>query len=401
MVLFMVLILVIIGASIMAWIFWVINPFVEELWNIQRYNKAYYGAIASIERAELVLRWHTAWFEGSWWCILKKNIWNNSDFQYIKKSYFWTLALTWMWNWILWEIKSMTNWVVPEPWKWNLDPDISSWNNYEKLTFDHSLQYALYKDTTPIDKAYTWVSDDKIKNINIANWITISIRTPSKLTCKYNWQNNNCSRSNISDLLDNNDIDLDGDGVKDDIIVNRSLFWFTWTSQFTIFPSIKLNSDWTAPASNDTAIREDVINNYLTNKQNIIFDTTSKDTNPCNWWTHTSNVNNFNQAPDNSVSTWFDFILNTNYWNTTTLEESKNNWKIWQMNLKLSLVNLLSYDEWENYPYLEVRLNTGSPIPDLNFHILWEWKVMEYDVRIIISQPIFNSNAASDFTVLF
>ncbi len=77
------------------------------------------------------------------------------------------------------------------------------------------------------------------------------------------------------------------------------------------------------------------------------------------------------------------------------------------MNLKFSLVNLLKYDNEHVYPYLELRLtakdasNNLISIPDLNFHITWRGKVMDYDVKILISKPVFNSTAASDFTVLF
>jgi hypothetical protein len=41
------------------------------------------------------------------------------------------------------------------------------------------------------------------------------------------------------------------------------------------------------------------------------------------------------------------------------------------------------------------------PIPDVNFHILWEGKVFDYDVKIIITRPVHKSSAATDFTVLF
>ena len=416
MVLFMALILVIVWASIMAWVYWVINPFVAELWNIQRYNQAYYGAIAGVERAELVLRWHEAWFEGSGWWINWTTSWPSSDYTTISKQNFWFLAFTGFGNWIFWQIKSMTNWTVPEPWKWNLDSDVSSWNNYEKLTFDHALQYALYRDTSWKPDYYTWVKDEKIENIKINRELDVSIRLPFKLAYAYNWWTSTYRDGTWTLLDESADIDLDGDWVVDDIIVNRSLFGYTWDTQFTIFPSINLKTDGTAPANNDTAIRESVINYYVDDEINLKYDTSawSKDSNPIEWgkWSnstlfpfHTQNVDKFNQSPDDAVDTGFDFILNSNYWND--FDSSQTNWKIWKMNLKFSLVNLLKYDNEHVYPYLEVKLtakdasNNLIPIPDLNFHITWEGKVMEYDVKILISKPVFDTTAASDFTVLF
>ena len=65
------------------------------------------------------------------------------------------------------------------------------------------------------------------------------------------------------------------------------------------------------------------------------------------------------------------------------------------------MVNYLKYDASDVYPYLEVKVNTWTPIPWKNFNILWEWRAWEYDVKIMIKKSIFNSSAASDFTVLF
>jgi hypothetical protein len=60
------------------------------------------------------------------------------------------------------------------------------------------------------------------------------------------------------------------------------LFGYTGVNQFTVFPSINLNADGTAPADNDTSIREDVVNYYVSDEINLKYDTTtaSKDTNP-------------------------------------------------------------------------------------------------------------------------
>ena len=380
----------------LAWIYALINPFTQQLGSIQRYNVAYYGAIASVERAELVLRWHKAWFEWSWWFIDKKTFWNSSDYQdsIIKRQYYWQLALTRIWNWIFWKITSMTSGdVIPEPGHWDLDPDISSWENYNKLTFAKSLKFAFYRDITNSWWYYTWVSNDKIDDIKLTSNLNISIRVPLKLALKYNWVT---TVNAITAFLDhNNNIDLDWDWITNDIVVNRSLFGYTWDQQFTIFPSINVNSDNTV-ANDDTAIREKSINYYLTNKNNIVFDTSSKDTNPCE--NKNVNVTWFNESPAGAMDTWFDNVLDNNSEKVSNAQASN---EVSEVNLKLSLVNYLEYDEGEMYPYLEVKVNAWTSIPWKNFNIVGEWKAWAYDVKIMIKKPIFNSSAASDFTVLF
>jgi len=378
------LFLVMIWAQILSWLYAAINPFIEQLGSIQRYNIAYYGAIWWVERSYLALRWHKAWFTWSWWFINETTYWNSSDYTFQSKKYFWQLALTWMWNWFTWNIDGLTDnsWVIPAIWVWNLDTDVSSWNNYKRLTFDKSLQYAFYKDISGPISYYTWVSDTNITNIKLDSDLKLSIRVPMKLYNNYWWSSTN--------LLDNNGEDLDGDSIDDDIIVNRSLFGYTWNTQFTVFPitDVDYTSTPSSVNSNDTAIREGNINYYNTNNYNINFATITslKDSNPNVWWWNTTNVSEFNQSPVWAVWTWFDAILN---------------WTTKKMNLKLSLVNYLKYNQDKVYPYLEVKLNAWKQIPKLDFNIAWRWKDWEYDVSIKLKKPVFETTAASDFTVLF
>ena len=384
MIILMALVLVWIWAEVIMWIYAIINPFMDDLKNVQNYNTAYYGAIAWIERAELVLRWHTAGFEWSWWWLGTNVYWNESDYKndIVKKRYFGKLIYKSQWNGFFWSIKNLTN-SIPWTGKWDLDPDFSSWNDYLKLTFDKSLQMALYKDNTWKDNYYTWYSS--LDNI-VINWgLNVSIRVPQKLYNKYtNWVWWN-------DALDINS-DLDGDEVNNDIIVNRTLFGLTWDTEFTIFPSINIDDNAQVKA-NDTAIRESVINSYTNDEPyNIVFDASTNSTNPVNsnWWAG-NDPTNFNQSPEDAVSTWFDNVF--------------SNDNISQLHAKFSLINLLKYNENSIYPYLEIKLEVNNDsvinIPDSNFHILWEWKVGEYDVKIKMEKSVFETSAASDFTVLF
>jgi len=381
------LMIVAIWAQVIAWIYALINPFNEQMKDIQQYNQAYYWAIAGIERAELALKKHTAGFEWSGWWINWNTYWPSSDFKNINKKYFWPLAYSGYWYGSFWEIKNLSeDWIIPLPGKWNLDSDVSTGNDYYQLTFDKSFQVALYKDESWKDTYYTGYSS--LTDIKIDSSLDVSIRVPQKLYDVYTqWAGGNA-------LDENNNIDLDWDDVVDDIIVNRSLFGYTWDTQYTIFPSINISWDNTVD-TDDTAIREDVINAYSSSSEyNIKYNISPAwDTNPCEVWTHTQNVTEFNQSPEDAVSTWFDIAIAGD--------------DVHEVNAKFSLVNLLKFSDEKVYPYLEIKvrnnttLNTNKPLPDKYFYIKWEWKLWQYDVRIKISKPVFDTTAASDFTVLF
>ncbi len=385
----MAVMLVIIWAQSVISIYALVNPFIDEMGNMQHYNVAYYGAIAWVERAELALRWHTAWFEWSWWWLDKNTYGPDSDHSFIDKEHFWLLALTGLNYGTFWQIKSMSNWsVIPEPWKWDLDQDISDWNNFYRLSFDRSIQMALYEDITgrgcwDLSDYYTWVDENNcIKNIKFGNWLKASIKVPQKLYELYEKDYNRNKQ-----LAD--DVDIDGDGITNDIVVNRSLFGYTGDTQFTIFPTVDVDNSWKVK-DDDTNIREDVVNAYSdTNTGNIYFNTTSDKSNPIP--SRAGQVDKFNQSPEDAVSTWFNKILND------------NSDKISKMHVKFSLVNLLKYNESLWYPYLEISIfnEDNKQLPDIFYHIKWEAKVWAYDVRIKINKPVFDVNAASDFTVMF
>jgi hypothetical protein len=44
-------------------IYSIFTPFIDNLQDIKDYNMAYYGAISSVERAELTLKYHESGFE--------------------------------------------------------------------------------------------------------------------------------------------------------------------------------------------------------------------------------------------------------------------------------------------------------------------------------------------------
>jgi hypothetical protein len=59
------LVLLITGMGIMFSLYSLFLPFIQDLGDIKGYNVAYYGAVSSLERAHLVLRYQDGGFEGS------------------------------------------------------------------------------------------------------------------------------------------------------------------------------------------------------------------------------------------------------------------------------------------------------------------------------------------------
>jgi len=105
----------------------IFRPFINTMGDIQHYNIAYYWAISSIERAELVLRYHTAWFEWSWGWLWTTPIGPSSD---KKIENFWLLS---KWdNWILRNIKSkLKSNTLPNEGEWNIDYELQrTWTDY-------------------------------------------------------------------------------------------------------------------------------------------------------------------------------------------------------------------------------------------------------------------------------
>ncbi len=398
MLILIVFILLLIWVALTYNVYSIFKPFMENLWNIQHYNIAYYGAISSIERAELVLRYHVAWFGGSWWWIWSTDIWPSSDW---KISNFWLLS---KWNnWILWQIHSRVNWnTLPQPWNWNIDYDLRrTWNQYwwssswyNKLDYNLSEEFLLFIDksrennSSNLYKIYSWYKNADIENIK-PNAIKVILRLPPK----------------ISDILDGNEdnnpnaklaksIDLDWDWINDDIIVNRSLFWIdsNW-NEFTILPTIDVNYDSSQVEDWDTAIRESIINKPTNwTSPNICFGNNS-DCSSIGW--------DKNPVQDKNKPDYHNIIPSDSPFSWQNFKSIFQNWS--KLHLKFSIVNLMKDNNNKIFPFLEYKLifDWISTISDRFFHIKWIWKVGDYKVIIHIEKPVVKSTAASDFTILF
>ncbi len=371
MLLFIVIIFTWFIAAISYNIYSIFSPYYETLKDIKDYNIAYYWAIASIERAQLVLKFRKAWFEWSGWWIWNTNFWPNSD-QKIENLWF----LSKQNNWTYRQIKSRVS-SIPEPWKWNIEQQLQyTWDNYwwnskdfNKLEYNLPAQFALFLDNCSDNNSFYKQSCWTLQNIS--DTINIILRLPPKI------------KNNLWDLNETEDIDWDW--ISNDVIVNRSLFGSGNGQEYSIFPTISVDYDNNSVNNDDSAIREDIINKVDTILwfPNIIF------------WNNKNPVRNTNPSyhniipPDHPFS-WKNF--------TDIFSNSENTY------LKLSIVNLMQTSDWNIYPFLEYKLypsTTSTTLSDRFFTIKWVWIVWNYKVEIIIKKPILKSSTASDFAIIF
>jgi len=194
MLLFIVLIFTGFIAAISYNIYSIFSPYYETLKDIKEYNIAYYGAIAGVERAQLVLKFRKAGFEGSGGWIWNNNFWPNSDskidnFSFLSKTN----------NWLYRQITSRVR-TIPESWKWNIEKQLQyTWNqfwwpskDFNKLEYNLSEQFALFLDNCNTENNYYFPTCGNLSSITDS--IKITLRLPQKI------------RSNLWDLDTNDDM---------------------------------------------------------------------------------------------------------------------------------------------------------------------------------------------------
>lgn len=384
------LIILIIWSAIVASIFAIFNPFIDQLWNIQHYNIAYYGAVSSLERSYLILRGHKPGFEWEWWWIGPDNYWPLSDYNNKNDKNYWGI-MTVAGNGQKWTISNRNSWgAIPESGMGDIDPDFSigSGNfDYNKLEFGSPIQIALYKDITSSTWDYYEVIDSwLIDSINPTN-IKIYMRVPPLIYNEFG--------GSLDYMADGNAYDEDDNGIWDDTVAIRSIFGTEWTDKFTIIPSLSVDYEFGNVNNGDSYIRESAINAYnpteLPSNANIFF---------------TNNQNPINVGWRGNPDGWIYLIPNSalsglNGTGTTIQDLMLNTTDVSKLHLKLSLSNILRYDNDDIYPYLETKIIVGEEIPDLYYHVIWQWKVGKYDVKLVEDIPIFNPDEGSDFVIRF
>jgi hypothetical protein len=184
--------------------------------------------------------------------------------------------------------------------------------------------------------------------------------------------------------------DTDQDGLKDDIVVDRSLEGYKEGMYFKIVPNIwVLYYSWSyADPQRDIALRESIIN--ATGK--IDFWNPSYDpldnhglngSNMVSW--HVAIASN----PNNIKNDTFQIIMSDDFPTHTWLA------------LNLGLINLLTTRNNNIYPFLEYQLSTNTSIADRFYTIQGNGRVGEYDVQIVVKKPTSQWSIAWSFTVIF
>ncbi len=388
------LILLVIWAALIGGIYAMFNPFIEQLWSIQHYNIAYYGAVSSLERSYLVLRWHQAGFEWEWWWgANNSNYGPNSDWYEKDNKVYWGIMSVGD-NGQKWEIKNMipNGTTVPLSGNGNIDTDMAANDSFgfNKLEFGNPIEIALYKDSK------TWIWDyykktDSVDWIDISS-INVSMRLPPKIKATF-W-GDATGKLTVTNTYNG---DADGDGIWNDTVAIWSLFGIDThaNKEFTIVPRINVNYTNSTVSSKDSSIRENIINSYSnTNPDNI------------NFWNSINPVNGdeddkWQYLIPNDLLTGATITPNGTGTTFSNIFLENKNGDISKLHLKFSLANILKSTSNQIYPYLEVKIDAGTEIPDLYYHITAESTIWKYNVKILKDKPLFESSEAGDYVILF
>lgn len=355
-----IFILLLIWAAVVGSIYSNFLVFFDNFEETQNYNKAYYEAIAALERAELAIKQRNPGYEWSGWWIWTEFYSNTSpsdkrpsDFSYISNNQYTTLFRT---------INSLTN-RMPAKWKWNVDYMLATWDSidYNMMDYQNSEIVLLNSDNSE-DWPYNKDSRHTKKvNINNISWV---IRLPEKIKPKF-W------------LLDTSH-ELPGNIVQNDAIVDRQINWVTNGNDFTIFARQDV-IDRATIGQNDSAIRESDLNNWVILK----------------FWDNTSTPLEKRRT---AISSGF-VVVSSN--TGLTYEPFKNIFNMWNnIQLKLSLLNVLQGQYWV-YPFLEYYLNFDKETPDKFYTIKAEWRFGDFQINLLVKKPTIKQSVLWSFTVVF
>lgn len=360
-------ILLSIGVWILVSVYSIFFPFIKNLGEIGNYNTAYYGAISSVERWELALKYRGPGFEGSggyvngtdvWWPQSDTKLsWENFGFVGIDP------------NGMRRHITSRTN-SVPNPWAGNVEYLLAGTGStdYNMLNYATAEKIILsYDDTT--DEQYYYADGGTTQEYD--GTLTWTLRLPPKVVSGFNG----------AVLCDT--CDLDDDGLWDDVVGDRSMEGYKNGMYFKIVPNVATlyYSGSHVDQNKDIATRESVINDNGDMDFGDSFNPISKYTTN-DLTKHVVIANN----PGNITETFEQILLSSSY--------------TW-LSLHLWLINLLKTVNGDIYPFLEYKFTTINPISDRFYTIQGNGRVGEYDVQVVVKKPTSQWSIAWSFTVIF
>lgn len=376
-----VLILLFILLWVLASTYSVFAPFSQNIWDVVDFNSAYYGAIAGVERANLILKYKQPGFEWSGWYFWTTKFGPPSD--YITGAFG---SVSTGSNGISWQITSRTN-TIPSSGDGNVDALLASSDsrNYNQLPYFTTERIALdYDNSASNQDAYTWTT-----SISYFRWGSFSgyFRLPPKV------------KTAFSDAwlcwTDTAGCDLDGDETYDDVAINRKLKWsYNWTL-FSILPNSDINvtSGYNQVIANkDTMLRESIVD---TNSWAVYFGK-----NNVNYYFNPILKYTLNTLTKHNVISSDPSVMESIAYDSATTSILNNNLTK-DLEFSFGVVNLLYSTNNNIYPFLEYQISFGAPIPNRFYTIEWKSLVGNYNVRIIMKKSTTSDSQIGDFTVVF
>ena len=363
------LVLLVVAVGILASVYSVFFPFLQNLWTVNQYYTAYYGAISAVERGELGLKYRTPWFVWSGWFLWTTGYGSLSDYT--------PELLPGNQQWFWWTIDSRTT-SIPAPGMGNTDPMLSNpdskdynqiWNTYLE-TFLLS-----YDATTDPESYYTWS-----KNLSFfsGDYITGTFRLPPKIYAVFG-----DAAGLLCDSYVGNNCDAAGNGIYNDVALSRSLQWSYNGNGFKIFPTMSVfyYSGMQIDESKDNEIRESIINATAP----ITFGNTFTPV-----------------APNGSRLLQHTVVgQDAKYIQWQRFQQIFNSTDFSGLQLSFGAVNLFRTFTGAIYPYLEYQFTFPQPVADRFYTIEGHGRVGEYDVQIILKKPTVQWTVGGDFTVIF
>ncbi len=388
MLLLFVIILMVVGLAIIGTLYSLFVPFFQQLGDIKQYNMAYYGAVSSVERGMLSLRYHGPGFEAKSGFKDGQSMWNTTDTtDDLGRLGDPNSAMDW-------SVKSRTDIIpltgqgnVPFALKWEKSED------YLVLWYSDLMEYNLDMDNTnDVNQYYT---DKEVEYKR--NWlesIALWARLPQKLYEEYGGKKKNpelpvCYGSPIPRCYD-----VDEDRIPNDLVIDWSMEGKykqnNTENSFRIVPRVSVNYvSGTVRDYSDTLIRESHIND--TADKNATAEWTDNH-NPVASTSTTSIASQNIIAPGSVVN---------GLWSKTFKGILGDNSSIKDLKLLLGLARELKTKEGKMYPFLETKITADKPIPDLFYHLNGHGKVGDYDVTLNVKKPTSDRSLLGSFTIVF
>lgn len=359
--------------DILSSVYAIFFPFMQNLWTVNQYHMAYYGAVSAVERAELGLRYRSPWFVWSGWFFGTTGYGPLSDFT----PDFFSDNHQWFW----WTIDSRTT-SIPRRGMGNIDSMLSDSGSdskdYNQLWYINLETFLLSYDATTSGEMY--YTGDKNLSYFSGTIITWTFRLPPKVFSGFWWWS---SALLCDNLATTSDCDPDSDGIYNDIALSWSLEWvYVKENGFKIFPTIAVfeYSGMQIDTDKDNTIREFFIN----------------ETGVLSFENFTPVVNGAHLDKHNVVGADASFIEWKKFSNILS---DTNNFS--DLSLSFGAVNFFRTRIGTLYPYLEYQFTFPQAIADRFYTIEGHGRVGEYDVQIDIKKPTVQWTVGGDFTVIF